>query len=144
LALKYFWIKNYNIISLFYYYKKRVLKKRGGVMMRVRFTPSIFVCCERGVWITWGVMLFSDVRMKSGWSLYILQVHNCPLFACNTLYTKLYPGWACSNYVRFFCWGRFLTCGFCCSQPMGTRVIDMGTNKYVVTCAYLPFLFPCE
>jgi len=63
------------------------------------------------------------------------------LSASDTLYTKVVSRLACSNYVRFFCWGRFLTCRFCCSQPMGTWVIDMGTNKYVVTFAYCP-LFP--
>lgn len=72
--------------------------------------------------------------------LYVLQVHNCPLCIRYTLH-KVVSRLACSNYVRFFCCGRFLTGGFCCSHPMGTRVIDMGTNKYVVTCAYCP-LFP--
>lgn len=72
--------------------------------------------------------------------LYVLQVHNCPLCIRYTLH-KVVSRLACSNYVRFFCCGRFLTGGFCCSHPMGTRVIDMGTNKYIVTCAYCP-LFP--
>jgi hypothetical protein len=110
-------------------------EKKNRVMC-VRFTPS-FCLLWKG-WVTWGMLCCSQTWE---WGpLYILQVHNCPLRIRYTLH-KVVSRLACSNYVRFFCWGRFLTCGFCCSQPMGTRVIDMGTNKYVVTCAYC-HLFP--
>jgi hypothetical protein len=97
---------------------------------------QVFVFCEKGG--SHGVLCCSQTWEWG--QLYVLQVHNCPLRIRYTLH-KVVSRLACSNYVRFFCWGRFLTCGFCCSQPMGTSVIDMGTNKNVVTCAYCP-LFP--
>jgi hypothetical protein len=45
LALKYFRIYNFNIIIIFYYNKKRCLKK--GYVCAL-YAKCFFVCCERG------------------------------------------------------------------------------------------------
>lgn len=101
-----------------------MLWKGGG-------SHGVLLCCsETWEWSQGGNCTFCK---------YIIVLSACD----DTLYThKVVSRLACSNYVRFFCWGRFLTCGFCLFSAYGNKGDRIWEQTSMLLLVPIALLFP--